>query len=286
MIIVLMRPQSLIFHVITMLKFYRRLPVFKGKLKLGRLLFKKNIARKTSVEFTAHKDIKYRVPNINSGVSEELFIAGIYERKVIAFLTDKVKDDDNYFDIGANIGAMGLPIVKGRPSIKYFGFEASPFIFDYLRFNFEKNVIKNYQLLNYAVHDSSMLAVKFYQTINNEHSSLTSTFTNEFILVESISLDCYCSKHKIKTINWVKVDVQGFELSVFIGASKLLCAKKIENILFEFESWEESAAGFEIGAAQKYLLEMGYELFELSGKKLTKLVMDKRTIIWAKPKKF
>ncbi|MEJ7586811.1 MAG: FkbM family methyltransferase [Ferruginibacter sp.] len=266
-----------------MLKFYRGLPAFKGKSNLGRLLFKKSIGRKTPIEFRAHKGITYKIPNTNSGLSVELFIVGIYERKVIAFLNKRIKDGDNYFDIGANIGAMGLPIVKGRPSIKYFGFEASPFIFEYLSFNFKTNGIRNYQLLNYAVHDSSMMAVKFYQAMNNEKSSLTSTFTNEFILVESISLDVYYTTHEITKINWLKVDVQGFELSVFKGATRLLSAKKIENILFEFESWEESAAGFEIGAAQKYLLEMGYELFEISGKRLTQLVTGKRTIIWAKP---
>ena len=53
--------------------------------------------------------------------------------------------------------------------------------------------------------------------------------------------------------------------------------------MFEFEYWAEEDAGLERGSAQKYMLSMGYELFEMSGKKLAEVITHGRAMIWAKP---
>ena len=266
-----------------MLKYYRKLPFFKGKSKLGRILFKDNINKNESLEFTAHHNIKYKIPNTFESLGVELLITGIYENKIVRFLNSNIKAGDTYFDIGANIGALGLPIVKNKPSIKYIGFEASPIVFDFLRENFSINEIKYFELYNKVVHEDDNQAMKFYQFEKYGKCSLAPTFTEEYTFVNSISLDTFCIKRKIHTINWIKIDVQGFELFVFKGLKQLLQNKKVENILFEFEPWEEEAAGLEKGAAQNHLLDLGYELFDISGKKITHIITNERTMIWAKP---
>ena len=266
-----------------MLKYYRMLPFFKGKSKLGRLLFKNIINKNESFVFTAHNNIKYKIPNTVESLGVELLVTGIYENKIVRFLNSNIKSGDTYFDIGANIGAMGLPVVKYNPAIKYIAFEASPIVFNFLKENFSINEIKNFELYNNAVHEDDNQAMKFYQFEKYGKCSLAPTFTDEFIFVNSISLDTFCIKKNIKCINWIKIDVQGFELYVFKGLKQLLQNKKVENILFEFEPWEEEAAGLEKGAAQSHLLSLGYELFDITGKKITRIITRERTMIWAKP---
>ena len=266
-----------------MLKYYRKLPFFKGKAKLGRILFKNIINKNDSLEFTAHNNINYKIPNTFESLGVELLITGIYENKIVRFLNSNIKSGDTYFDIGANIGALGLPIVKNKPNIKYIAFEASPIVFDYLKENFQINDVKNFELYNNVVHEDDNQAMKFYQFEKYGKCSLAPTFTEEYTFVDSISLDTFCIKRNVNTINWIKIDVQGFELFVFKGLKKLLQNKKVENILFEFEPWEEEAAGLEKGAAQNHLLSLGYDLFDISGKKFTQIITDERTMIWAKP---
>lgn len=265
------------------LDLYRQLLFFKGKFKLGIILFKTYINKNNPIEFSAHQNIVYKIPNTIEGIGVELLITGIYERKVIQFLKNHIKPGDYYFDIGANIGAVGLPIVKNIPSVNYVGFEASPEIFEYLKYNFTKNSVANFELHNYVVHENSNGPMKFYQLQNHGKGSLAPTFTQQFVLVNSISLDSFCNTREITKINWIKIDVQGFELYVFKGLQKLLLDKKVENILFEFEPWEEESAGFDIGTAKKYLLSLGYELFNISGEKLVDIIPKKRIMIWAKP---
>ena len=266
-----------------MLAFYRWLPSFKGKSRLGKLLFKSILNSNVPLQFTAHENIHYKIPNTFESLGVELLVHGSYEKKVVSFLKRQLQAGHIFFDIGANIGAIGLPVIKNKIGIKYFGFEAGPLVFNYLKYNFIQNNIEQYQLHNYVVHENEGQPLKFYEAEQYGKSSLAPTYSKGHILVNSIALDAFCNAQHVDKINWMKVDVQGFELYVFKGMQQLLLDKKVENIVFEFEDWAESAAQLEKGAAQKYLLQCGYELFNLTGIMLPHIVTKGRDMIWAKP---
>jgi hypothetical protein len=52
--------------------------------------------------------------------------------------------------------------------------------------------------------------------------------------VKTISLDDFIKNQKLKTIDWLKIDVEGHELSVLKGAKKAIHSQKIGLIQFEF----------------------------------------------------
>lgn len=224
------------------------------------------------------------MPNTIESLGKELLINGIYEKKLVRFFKDHMESGDVYFDVGANIGAMGLPIARKKEALQYYGFEASPDTFEYLRANFEKNKVAHHQLFNCLVHETNGQEYRFYQSSHYGKNSLAPTYSKEYITVRSLSLDHFCEQTQIDIINWIKIDVQGFELYVFKGMKHLIQLKKIENIVFEFEYWAEEDADLEKGAAQQYLVDSGYELFDLSGSKLEKIITSGRAMIWAKPK--
>jgi hypothetical protein len=51
--------------------------------------------------------------------------------------------------------------------------------------------------------------------------------------IEIITLDKFCLDNKIKTIEYLKLDVEGNELNAFIGVKFMLEEKRIKNIQFE-----------------------------------------------------
>ena len=214
----------------------------------------------------------------------ELLINGVYEYDIVQFLKREIPDGAVFFDIGANIGSIGLPVVKQKQNIKYFGFEASPNVFAYLQKNFTQNNIRHFALHNKLVHKDDGETMKFYQSDLYGKSSLSPTYSNEAVEIESLSIDKYCADNNIPCIDWMKVDVQGFELFVFEGMKKMLQEKKVKNILFEFEAWAEIEAGVEPGAAKKYIEETGYELLNLKGKPWIFGEKNNDTMILAKPK--
>ncbi len=48
------------------------------------------------------------------------------------------------------------------------------------------------------------------------------------------TLDFYCENNGIETIDFLKIDVEGFELNVLKGGARMLKNKKIGMIQFEF----------------------------------------------------
>lgn len=253
-------------------------------MRLGKRLFAFRLNLTEPISFKAHGGILYHLPNTKENLGQELFINGIYEHDIVSFLQKQIPDGALYFDIGANIGSLGLPIIKVKPKIRYYGFEASPMVFNYLKKNFQDNQIIHYELYNTLVHKDDNQKLKFYQSELYGKSSLSPTYSREYIEVESICLDSFCLKSNIESIDWMKVDVQGFEVFVFEGMKDMLRKKKVKNILFEFERWAEEAAELKAGTAMEYMRSMDYDLFYINGKPWGTGGPKNNTMIWARPK--
>jgi len=267
------------------LKLFRALPFFRGKFRIGKNIFKSFLGKSLPLTFVAHQGIKYTIPNTIENLGNELLINGVYEYHTVEFLKRQIKEGAIYFDIGANIGSLGLPILKANNDVKYYGFEASPFVYPYLKNNFKENIKIEYQLYNNVVHKDHGQTLKFYSEKKYGDSSLASNTSNDYQLIKSISIDQFCIDNNIKYIDWIKIDVQGFEYFVLEGMSKYLAEKKIGNILFEFEAWAEKKAGLDIGIAKAFIQSLGYDLYNMRGKKWKDDIKGIDTMIWAKPSK-
>lgn len=260
---------------------YRFIPHFRGKLRLGKFLFTGYCNKNKIFEFTAHDQIKYILPNTIENVGLELMINGVYGSDIVQFLKKNVKENDVFFDVGANIGSIGLPLVKFNPLLRYHAFEASPHVFEYLRKTINLNGFKTCTLVNNVVYHTDNLQLPFFQSHYHGKNSLVPTYGNSSVLVSTISLDRYCEDNNIDRIDWMKIDVQGFELYAFQGAEKILQSGSVKNIIFEYEPWAEEEAKIPIGEAKDFLLKLGYQLFYLNGQSWgTSKKYDKT--IWAK----
>jgi FkbM family methyltransferase len=238
---------------------FNALPVFRGKLRIARLLIR-NI--KNEVTFYTHKKTKYTVPNLIENVSFELFVNGTYEPDIIAYICSTIPKNGVFIDVGANIGALSIEVAKARQDVRVYAFEASLKVFSYLQINQKQNNLENLHIYNLAIHETSGIDLPFYSPDElNGKGSFSPVFTNESQLITTIRLDEFFHSYKIKP-DFIKVDVEGYELLVLKSLSKA----NMQNctVLFEFVDWAEEAANFNIGEAQKYLLDSGFELFSFS----------------------
>lgn len=144
-----------------------------------------------------------------------------------------VKSQDQVFDIGANMGFYTIWFSK----FISFGGNIHSFEPDLNNFNrLKKNVLLNenneiFNLNNKAVSDLNG-ELTFTTGLDGEnHISNDQSISRT--RVESITLDEYCEKNQIKKLNYVKIDVEGFEYSVLKGAESLLSEQKISIIQLE-----------------------------------------------------
>lgn len=259
---------------------YRFLPAFKGKKRMGSVLFKKAIHKNSDRMISCKRGLKYLIINTHDSVGRDLFFDGIYEPLTIKAIEKSLSPGDVMIDAGANIGAISLPIAKNK-NISIFGFEPAQNVFKTLQKNIAANKLENVKVFPVALSNENG-ETDFYES-DRVHgwSGIVKIDSFRHYKVPATTLETFARENNIKKIAVLKMDVQGWEYFVLKGAEGLINQKKIKNIIFEFEWWAEKNAGLEIGAAQDFLLKKGYTLHTLDGSQLTKPLTSGTVIIHA-----
>jgi len=157
------------------------------------------------------------------------------ELKVIKSL-NKVIGIKTFFDVGANSGKYFLCAAEILESAKvdFHLFEPSPSTFKILETIKSGNhtLIKNQIALGKEV----LNKVDFYShkihTLSGIYSS--DPDSSKLYRVKMNTIDNYCTTHEIGKIDFLKIDVEGHEFDVLLGAIKSINSGKISAIQFEF----------------------------------------------------
>ncbi len=149
------------------------------------------------------------------------------------------------FDVGANIGELSLLFSRFVGSSgQVHAFEASRSTFDKLSTVCK---IANYPqiVLNHlAVADQEkILKLNVYSEEYSGWNSLADRPLENYGIsikpidtedVQSITLDHYCETNQIEFIDLLKIDVEGAEYQVMLGAKSLFKNKRVKCCIFEF----------------------------------------------------
>lgn len=164
-------------------------------------------------------------------------------------------------DVGANVGlnASFYSTLVGASGIVY-AFEPDPTNYYNLtkRFSGASNIIP----IQAAVSDSNE-ALKLYisDDLNVDHCTYDSGEGRRSIPISSVRLDDYFPQDL--KIDFLKIDVQGYEFEVLKGVERRLSKENAPVILFEFSPHCLVRAGCKPDALIKFLSQNGYHLFDL-----------------------
>jgi FkbM family methyltransferase len=260
-------------------KILRSLPQFKGKARLSGLLLKNHVNSVKDVMVTGAHGLRYTLPNLVEPVGFDIFINGIHEPETSSFIRSRIPQNGMFWDIGANIGSITLPVCKLRQDIRAVCIEASPRVYGYLQQNVRNNQIENCTLINNAVDEEAGKEVRFYsQKELYGTGSMSAVFTDEYEQVNTVTVDSLMSKLSIKRIDFIKIDIEGYEYFAFNGGQQHLSSPDAPDILFEYIDWaERQARNLALGSAQELLMKFGYKIYEfkhgrISGPALTNVI--------------
>lgn len=141
-------------------------------------------------------------------IREQYKLKGICEPQV----------NDIVFSIGSFYGETSIwfsDIVGSKG--KVFGFEASEENTRVANANLLKNNITNVVIDNVCLWESSK-KLHFHQKFGESKISQS----EEDIEICAISLDEYCKNNNIEKINFIKMDVEGAEISILLGAEETI----------------------------------------------------------------
>ncbi len=209
-----------------------------------------------------HKLLKKYGFNISLGIFSFNFLYRIVRTGLTDLLKKEVNKGDVFIDIGANIGYYSIVASKlvGKNG-KIFAFEPDLINYKKLIKNLKRNRCNNIIPLNVAVSDKESKIKLFISEDNASDHRTYGIEGRKSVSIKSISLDDYFSKNNVTKVDFIKIDVQGYEPVVFKGMVKTLKNNRNIKIITEFWPFGLKSAGYD---ALKYLQdfsELGFKFF-------------------------
>lgn len=163
------------------------------------------------------------------------------------------------FDIGANIGWYSVQLARQYPQRPIVAFEPSPTTFNELQCNAELNELKNVALVNSGLGQRRSQTFLADTTEMSGAAHVSDVPTEKPIDINT--LDDYCAEKQI----WpgiVKADVEGYELFVLKGASRVLKGGRPAWVLELLRKWA-ARFGYHPNDALALMREVGYRSYAI-----------------------
>jgi len=172
-----------------------------------------------------------------------------------------LKSNDCAFDIGANMGVYTIWMSKFiNQDGEIHSFEPDSENFNKLTTHISINSIKDRTYANnYAL--GELVGYAYFTTTLDGENHITEANKPDAFRVKVSTLDQYVKTKRINFIKYMKIDVEGFELSVLKGAVDLLRNKKILIIQLEINQ-TVSNSNTKIESLVNYLSLHSYRLCE------------------------
>ncbi len=207
---------------------------------------------------------EFKVHVLPNSSTEREMLAGVYERAIVDIIRRYVHSGHVCFDIGANVGALTLPMCRrAEPGGQVFCFEPGE--------KFFKRLLSNLAL------NSSIASVARPQMLGFSDSPARMNWAEDTafpgnawllgetgVAVDVVTVDGFVEAHGIKRIDFMKIDVEGMEIEVLLGARATLARFRpviVFESLLEFEAIRNRAIRKEV---EDLLLGLGYEILGIA----------------------
>jgi len=203
---------------------------------------------------TKKEFISFFTPTTISSYRSKTFFSK--EPDTIKWLNNKGKKNKVLFDIGGNMGIYSIYFTKKFSSFSYI-FEPSFKNLNLIERNIAlNNLNEKITVIPNPVYKKNIVS-KLFQLENNVAGSATTTFDDQVVKnkitnllkkrsqmtglkVLSFSIDNLVKNKIIKKPDLIKIDVDGNEYDVILGAQQILKASKNLSLLIEIQSYNKN----------------------------------------------
>ena len=173
-----------------------------------------------------------------------------------------VEKDDLIIDCGANVGNLFLSINRFVENFNYKAFEPDTMAFKCLELNLSKFKNADLHCIGLSNENSNK---KFYINADTGDSSLEAFSTEASIDIDTRELDSF----KYKKVKLLKIDAEGHELEVLLGAKNTL--PNIEYIAVDMGAEKGESGENTVALVTNYLINQNFELVKFKENRTTGL---------------
>lgn len=199
-------------------------------------------------------------------------LAKRFEIKELKFIKNQLSQDAVFIDIGSNIGLFSLVVASSSSTIQVHAFDPiklnNTLLSSSIEINGLENIVVNETCVgNYdGVIEFSVASDSAYSSI---HDSGRKSELKKLVL-PIVKLDTYVSKMKLQRIDFIKVDVEGAEMMVVEGASKVFSNSSLRPKMMMVELCDKNLRAFKTSVKEivNLLEELNYRPYVLVKEKL------------------
>jgi len=198
--------------------------------------------------------------DLNDPEPRNVFIKGEFEQHFFTIARSFLGEKGVFFDLGANVGFCTFGMLPSRPSAQYHLFEANPQLVSLLGKSIELHESQDLLIRHGCLSDqdgSSNFCIEKKQS----GQSHVSNGKGEGQAVRNILLDDYCESMGIKSIDFAKIDLEGYELPCLKGWKNFLSEGLVGALYVEVIPENQFRYGIDPRELLGFLESFGYKLF-------------------------
>ncbi len=198
------------------------------------------------------------------------FYFGFFDESLHS-LKKLVDKGDVILDVGANIGITTLYLAdKTGETGKVYSFEPDAYNYKQLKKNISLNSFRNVEAYNIGLgHESGSFKLFVVNTGNRGRNTILNEKEiagKDFCHIKIGKLDVWVTEQKISRLNLIKIDVEGFEYNVLLGAENSI--KKFKPKLFiELDDNNLKYQGHSARELVSLLEKFGYKVYDSRNEK-------------------
>tara|TARA_B100001057_G_scaffold251132_1_gene251339 strand:- start:450 stop:1259 length:810 start_codon:yes stop_codon:yes gene_type:complete len=215
--------------------------------------------------------------DLKEAIDLSIYLFGTFERKIsnIKKLLSKKEDSLTIIDIGANIGSVSLILAKTFENSKIFAIEPTNYAFNKLSNNLNLNkelenkvFLKQFFITNKKKPQKVWSSWNFNES-NNKHEKHLGDLKN--IKENSyLSLNQFIKDENLKNVDFIKIDVDGYELDVLLSGEEFF--KNNKPIIFiEIAPYLYPEFGYSCQELIQYIQKLGYTFLDENTKEVSNI---------------
>lgn len=186
---------------------------------------------------------------------------GTFEPFESAQVKSYLKAGMTFVDVGANVGYYSLMAASLVGSTgRVLAFEPSTYAFGRLQETINRNNLAQVQAIHAGLSDTNGESRLFVSAGKGNHTpSMVPNAGGSPVPVPVRRLDDYLAEHGVEHVDFMKIDVEGFEPNVLRGAGQYLEQRKIHAILCEFNTHWLTANKSSAQALYQLFIDSGFK---------------------------
>lgn len=194
------------------------------------------LTREDPLQLVRIRDDAFGYADLSDGFLRLIVIEGEFETDFFRLADQLLEEGGEFLDVGANHGLLSLGLArKLDDQVQFHLFEPNPELQGSIKRSLKLYPSMQARINCEAVSNQDATVQMHFQ---EGHLGMSYVVEEDGVPVRSLKLDTYLADQQLDRVDFMKMDIEGYELAALRGTENALKMRRIRAIYFEYcEKW-------------------------------------------------